>query len=70
MDSVGELSRGTHLHLMHTCLLIDIDECAGDHPCEQECVNLNGSYRCDCTSGYILDGLPDDNPTNCVSEYL
>ena len=38
---------------------IDIDECAeGLHECEHFCFNKNGSYFCDCRSGYYvaLDG--------------
>ncbi|XP_038601265.1 epidermal growth factor-like protein 7 isoform X1 [Tachyglossus aculeatus] len=33
----------------------DVDECAGDHHgCPQRCVNMAGSYRCDCWEGYLL----------------
>ena len=43
--------------LLLLCFLIfsDIDECFADYnPCKNEgtCVNLPGSYRCDCKSGY------------------
>lgn len=37
----------------------DIDECAvnnGLGPCKLRCHNLPGSYRCSCSSGYILAG--------------
>lgn len=32
---------------------VDIDECV-DEPCKNgaTCLNLPGSYRCDCKSGY------------------
>ena len=35
------------------CLLTDINECTNS-PCKNgaTCVNLQGSYRCDCKSGY------------------
>ena len=51
-------------------VITDIDECSGDNPCQQECINLEGSYWCGCMSGWILDGLPDENPSSCVSEYF
>jgi hypothetical protein len=41
---------------------IDIDECSlapmQENVCPQlttVCVNLNGSYRCDCLPGYVKD---------------
>ncbi|CAI5454961.1 unnamed protein product [Caenorhabditis angaria] len=41
----------------------DIDECAFDQPCEFECTNLEGSYKCRCPDGYDLteDGCFDIN---------
>ena len=36
-----------------THALLDIDECALEiNNCEQLCVNLNGSYSCECSEGY------------------
>ena len=44
------------------CMLIivlstDIDECNGTNPCAPNgnCVNTNGSFTCNCSSGYELD---------------
>ena len=35
--------------------LSDINECrTGNHSCEQKCVNTDGSYHCECESGYEL----------------
>lgn len=37
-------------------LYIDHDECNGNaHGCEQQCLNLPGSYSCACSSGYRLN---------------
>ena len=35
----------------------DIDECNGTNPCAPygNCVNTNGSFTCNCSSGYELD---------------
>ena len=34
---------------------VDVDECSlRMNDCEQLCVNTNGSYECDCDSGYNL----------------
>ncbi|XP_053388058.1 fibrillin-2-like [Mercenaria mercenaria] len=42
---------------MQTCK--DIDECApeytGEDKCQQNCSNTNGSFTCDCRSGYALN---------------
>ena len=36
--------------------LLDIDECAlGTDTCSQICRDTDGSYRCECNSGYALD---------------
>ena len=32
----------------------DINECNGDHECDQLCNNIVGSYICSCDSGYEL----------------
>ena len=36
---------------------LDIDECQSDQPdnCEQICVNVPGSFFCDCPGGYKLN---------------
>ncbi len=38
---------------MHTHT--DINECGGDHGCEQACNNTAGSFHCACFPGYILN---------------
>ena len=36
--------------------LIDIDECDENiDGCEQQCLNANGSFACDCRDGYRID---------------
>ncbi|KAL4617442.1 epidermal growth factor-like protein 7 [Arapaima gigas] len=32
----------------------DVDECSSSHPCSQQCLNTEGSYRCGCEEGYQL----------------
>ena len=50
--------------LIHV-LLQDIDECVQDNGgCSQRCVNNNGSFHCECTSGYSLIG----NGFSCEGE--
>lgn len=67
----------THLHpkrLRHTpvvCVFSDVNECEvyrldqGGKLCVHECVNVPGSYRCSCPSGYKL--LPDGR--SCEGEW-
>ena len=48
-------------------LLIDIDECdAGSHDCDMNanCTNTEGSFTCQCITGYYGDGY------NCTGESL
>ena len=53
---------------VHTCVYIDIDECAeGTDECDEHCYNTVGSYSCDCTSagpGYRLHS----DGTTCESK--
>ena len=35
------------------CLCIDFPDCDGS-PCQQMCVETDGSFQCSCTSGYLL----------------
>lgn len=39
------------LSLSHT----DIDECQKPDTCSQLCVNLEGSYKCECRAGFHMD---------------
>lgn len=35
-------------------LFVDINECKdGNHPCQHDCENVLGSYRCICFAGYV-----------------
>ena len=33
---------------------LDINECNGDHFCDHNCINVEGSYICSCDPGYEL----------------
>ena len=42
------------IRTLHT--MTEINECTeGTHLCSQLCINTNGSYICDCGSGFIID---------------
>ena len=35
---------------------MEINECSvGTHNCQQQCINENGGFRCECFDGYILN---------------
>ena len=35
--------------------IVEVDECAQDNGgCSDDCINMPGSYRCDCPNGYKL----------------
>lgn len=36
-------------------LFLDIDECKSPETCSQLCINLEGSYKCECHKGYHMD---------------
>ncbi|XP_029647084.1 mucin-like protein [Octopus sinensis] len=40
---------------------VEINECLTQSPCEQNCINTQGSYSCSCNPGYIRNG---DNCTD------
>ena len=42
------------LHVFQFDYLLDINECQGDHGCDQECVNDIGGFHCECRIGYQL----------------
>ncbi len=42
------------------CVRVDVDECADADRCTQICINLPGSFRCDCNDGFELDHMTKD----------
>ena len=42
-------------------MFLDVDECfEGSSNCTQLCVNVDGSYKCNCSSGYALNSNGKD----------
>ena len=52
------------LHNHNSSLFLDVDECtAGLDNCDSSvsrCVNIDGSYACECNSGYVQDEETDE----------
>ena len=58
-----QVNPGKHFY----CL--DVNECLaneGKGPCEQECTNTEGSYRCSCTNGRV----DPRNQHSCLGTYV
>ena len=36
-------------------MCLDINECAENGTCDQDCTNTDGSFMCSCYNGYELD---------------
>uniref|UniRef100_A0A8C2AVW9 Low density lipoprotein receptor b n=1 Tax=Cyprinus carpio TaxID=7962 RepID=A0A8C2AVW9_CYPCA len=47
-------------HLINRTHCEDVDECADADRCTQICINLPGSFRCDCKDGFELDHMTKD----------
>lgn len=47
-------------HLINRTHCDDVDECADADRCTQICINLPGSFRCDCKDGFELDHVTKD----------
>ena len=57
MVRTNQVFSNQKFHVMHAyfSMIIDINECREERDvCHQECVNTDGSYHCDCRSGYRL----------------
>ena len=60
--------------IINTCFIIarnviitDIDECDDENgDCDQTCVNEDGTYHCECLSGYLLD----EDKMRCSGELM
>jgi len=44
-------------------MLTDVDECSYEHPCSQDCMNILGSFKCECYEGYEL---AKNSTTECI----
>ena len=52
---------------MFSYVCVDIDECIGFHGCSYMCQNLNGTYRCLCDTGYIIQA--DERQCQGIQDY-
>ena len=67
-DCMFELHVCVYLSQPPVVLPTDNDECNGTNPCAPNgnCMNSNGSFTCDCFTGYMLD--PSEQ--NCSGKYV
>ena len=47
-------------------LYLDVNECAENGTCDQDCTDTVGSFICSCYNGYELD----DNGRSCNGMYI
>ena len=50
------------VHVFLLFIILDINECAGDHGCHHLCNNTDSSFHCYCNPGYMLHS----NGTTCT----
>lgn len=55
-----------------TCVVylsdLDVDECLDPDNCKfGQCINTDGSFRCECPYGYILEGAQCVGKYNCFT---
>ena len=42
--------------MIYLILFVDIDECElAIDGCDQNCINIPGSFMCNCSEGYVLN---------------
>ena len=55
------------MQILHVCcIVLDINECDGDHGCHHLCNNTDGSFHCYCNPGYVLNS----NGTTCEGTFI
>ena len=57
-----------NVYIFHIQRVSDINECHGNHSCDQLCHNTPGSYRCLCKPGYKFGS--NDLSRKCIGKYL
>ena len=59
LNGMGKGNAGKDsLQNLHYSFFADINECSIDNGrCQQECVNLQGSYSCECKAGFQRSGM-------------